>query len=255
MRSATSEPDVEGYDPALFEPTFEVEARSFWYRARTRLIVSTLRRHFPGARSLLELGAGTGVVLAGLREAAPELRLVGADLFAEGLEIARRQLPDDVELVELDARRVPYESEFDVVGAFDVLEHLDDDSAALEGMARAARQGVLLLVPQHPRLWSELDVVAHHRRRYTRRGLTAKVRAAGLEVVAASSFVTTLLPAVLLSRAVRRLARRPYDLFAELEPPRPLNAAFERILDAERFLIERGVSLPVGVSLLLVARK
>lgn len=246
---------MEGYDPALFEPTAEVEACSFWYRARTRLIVAALRRHFPAAQSLLEVGCGTGVVLAGLREAAPRLRLVGGDLFPEGLEVARRQLPDDVELVELDARHVPYESEFDVVGAFDVLEHLDDDSAALEGMRRAARQGVIVLVPQHPRLWSALDEVAHHRRRYTRRGLVAKVRAAGLEVVAASSFVTALLPVMLLARAARRLAGRPYDLFAELEPPRPLNAAFERILDGERFLIERGVSLPVGVSLLLVARR
>jgi SAM-dependent methyltransferase len=246
---------AEGFDAALFERLARAEPESFWFRARNRLIVSTLRRFFPDARSLLEVGCGTGFVLAALREAFPELRLVGSELFPEGLEIARRRLPD-VELVELDATRMPFEREFDVVGAFDVLEHVEDDAAALAGIHRAARPGggAILLVPQHPRLWSAADTFAHHRRRYTRQGLAAKVRAAGFDVVAASSFVTALLPAMVGSRVLHRLARRPYDPIDELDPG-ALNGVFERILDAERRAIERGVSLPAGGSLLLVARR
>jgi SAM-dependent methyltransferase len=194
-------------------------------------------------------------VLAGLREALPGLRLVGSELFAEGLEIARRRLPD-VKLVALDAVEMPFDGEFDVVGAFDVLEHVDEDERALAGMRRALRPGggLLLLVPQHPRLWSEMDVVARHVRRYTRRGLVAKVERAGFEVVATSSFVSALLPAMVLSRGVRRVLGRPYDPIAELRPG-PLNGVFERVLDGERKLIERGMSLPAGGSLLLVARR
>lgn len=246
----------EGFDPTFFDLLAPVEPRSFWFRARNRLIVSVLRRHFPDARSLLEVGCGTGFVLSGLREAFPHLRLVGSELFPEALAHARARLADDVELVELDAREMPYEAEFDVVGAFDVLEHIEDDVEVLRGMRRAvvAGGGLLLMVPQHPRLWAEADVLAHHVRRYTRRDLVRKVGEAGFEVLQATSFVTTLLPAMVASRLAARLARRPYDEFRDLEPAAPLNAAFERILDGERRLIERGVSLPFGGSLLVAAR-
>ena len=245
----------DGFDPAFFDRLPEVEPRSFWFRARNRLIVSVLRRHFPAARSLLEVGCGTGFVLAGLRQAFPEWRLVGSELFPEALEYARARLGDDVELLELDARAMPYEHEFDVVGAFDVIEHIADDAGVLSGMRRAVVDGggLLLMVPQHPRLWSEADELAHHVRRYTRRDLVAKIERAGFDVLQATSFVTTLLPAMVASRLAHRIARRPYDEFRDLEPGR-LNTPFERILDAERRLIERGVSLPVGGSLLIAAR-
>jgi SAM-dependent methyltransferase len=246
---------ASGYDARLFERIAEVEAASFWFRARNRLIVSMVRHHAPQATSLLEVGCGTGFVLSGLREAFPRVRLVGVERLAEGLEVAQRRLTD-VDLRLLDATELPYEDEFDVVGAFDVLEHIEDDSAALRSMARATRQGgiVILLVPQHPHLWSRTDEIAHHVRRYTRRGLLAKIGEAGLEPVTASSFVSTLLPALIASRAARRMLRRPADPVAELRPGR-LNAVFERLLDGERRLIERGVSLPAGGSLLVVARK
>jgi SAM-dependent methyltransferase len=243
-----------GYDDALFERLAEAEPHSFWYRARARLIVDVVRRFFPEARDLLEVGSGSGGVLLALHRAFPELRLVGAELSSEGISLARRRLPDEIELVEADVLALPYEEAFDVVGAFDVLEHVQDDEAALRGLARAARQGVVLLVPQHPRLWSDMDQVAQHARRYRRGELAAKADAAGLEVVYASSFVSSLLPAMVASRGVRRLLRRPYDPVSELRPGL-LNPVFERVLDGERRLIGRGVSLPFGASLLLVARK
>jgi SAM-dependent methyltransferase len=244
-----------GYDDELFRRLAEAEPRSFWYRARARLIVELVRKHFPEARDLLEVGSGSGGVLLALRQAFPELRLVGAEPSAEGLAVARERLPSEIELVELDVRAMPYRDAFDVVGAFDVLEHIVDDDAALSGLAQAARPGggVILLVPQHPRLWSDMDRIARHVRRYRREELTRKAEAAGVEVEYIGSFVSALLPAMIGSRALRRLSRRAYDPVAELEPG-PLNVVFERILDGERKLIERGVSLPFGGSLVLVGR-
>lgn len=240
-----------GYDVSLFERIAAIEGRSFWFRERNRLLVSTLRRHFPHARDLLDVGCGTGGVLVALREAFPELRLVGTDLFEEGLAIARTRVPG-VELARHDARELPYEEEFDVVGAFDVLEHIDRDDLVLASMHRAARAGggVVILVPQHQRVWSEMDAIAQHERRYSRRELVAKVERAGFAVDAVTSFVATLLPVMALSRGLRRR----HDPVRELEPG-VLNPVFERILGLERRLIDRGVSLPFGGSLLLVARK
>ncbi len=245
-----------GYDASLFEAIAAVEERSFWFVARNRLIVSTLRRRFPQARSLLEIGCGSGAVLRELHAAFPGMRLVGGDLFEEGLEIARRRLPG-IELLRFDAREIPFEREFDVVAAFDVLEHVDEDERVLAGLWRAARPGggLVLLVPQHRWLWSDADRVARHVRRYTRRELVSKVRRADFAVEAATSFVTTLLPALVASRVARRIFGRPYDPVSELYPGPALNAALLRVLDGERRLIGRGVSLPAGSSLLVVARK
>jgi SAM-dependent methyltransferase len=246
---------ADGFERGYFERLAAEEPRSFWFRSRNRLILDVLRHSFPGAASMLEVGCGTGFVLAALREAFPQLRLVGSELFAEGLAIARSRLPADVELVELDARTMPFESEFDVVAAFDVLEHVHEDVEVLRGMRRAVRDGggLLLTVPQHPRLWSAADTFAHHVRRYTRRELVRKVESSGFDVLRATSFVTSLLPAMVGSRVVHRLVRRAYDPISELDAG-ALTTPFERLLDAERRLILRGVSLPVGGSLLLVAR-
>jgi SAM-dependent methyltransferase len=150
---------------------------------------------------------------------------------------------------------MPYDGEFDLVGAFDVREHIDQDVSVLQGMRRAVRDGggMLVTVPQHPALWSAADTFAHHVRRYRRGELVRKIRAAGFEPVEVTSFVTSLLPAMVASRVAHRVAGRPYDPIEELEPG-ALNGVFERILDGERRLIERGVSLPFGGSLLVAAR-
>jgi trans-aconitate methyltransferase len=243
-----------GFDPAFFEPLAGVEERSFWFRARNRLIVSTIRRRFPDAGSFLEVGCGSGVVLAALQGEFPSMRLVGAELYDEGLAIARRRLPD-VELVAADARALEYDGVFDLVGAFDVLEHIDEDEEVLARMVRSVRPGggVFVLVPQHQWLWSKHDEFVEHRRRYTRKDLVAKAERAGVDVLETTSFVTSLLPAMTAARLIDRLRNRT-DPIGNLEPG-PLNAVFERMLDGERWLIERGVSLPFGGSLMLVGRK
>jgi SAM-dependent methyltransferase len=245
-----------GYDDELFRRLAEAEPRSFWYRARARLIVDLVRKHFPDARELLEVGSGSGGVLLALRRAFPELRLVGAEPSAEGLAIARERLPPEIDLVELDVLAMPYRDAFDVVGAFDVLEHVEDDDAALAGLVQAARPGggVIVLVPQHPRLWSDMDRIARHVRRYRRAELRRRAEAAGIEIDYVGSFVSALMPAMIGSRLARKVFRRAYDPVAELDPG-ALNRVFESVLDGERKLIARGVSLPFGGTLILVGRR
>jgi len=246
----------EGFDPAAFERLARVEADSFWFRSRNRLISWALSHYFPATRSMLEVGCGTGYVLGGLRESMPGLRLVGGELYPEALEIARRRLPG-VELIELDARELPFEAEFDAAGAFDVIEHIDEDEAALASIARAVRPGggVLLTVPQHRWLWSANDEYGHHQRRYRRRELLAKADDAGLDVLRATSFVSLLLPAMVVSRWRQRGPVESFDPMTEYRCSPGLNALLERVLGLELALIRRGVSLPAGGTLMVVARR
>jgi SAM-dependent methyltransferase len=246
---------VDSYDAACFSRLAALEAGNFWFEGRNRLLVWALGRYFPAAGSFLEIGCGTGFVLAGIQRAFPALTLAGAEVFSEGLAHAGERAPRAA-LFQMDARRMPFEEEFDVIGAFDVLEHIEQDGAVLCEMFRAVRPGggIMLTVPQHPFLWSRTDEHARHKRRYTRREMIDKVRRAGFGIARATSFVSLLLPAMVVSRAAGRATRRA-DPLPELGIGAGMNAILTRVLAAERALIERGVSFPAGGSLLVVARK
>lgn len=233
-----------------------IEDGSFWFRARSRLIVWAIHTYFPQARRYLEVGCGTGYVLRAVRDAFPQMHVEGSELYEEGLAIARRRLPD-VPLHQLDARSSPFRDAFDVVGSYDVLEHIDEDEVVLEQLCATIWPGggLVLTVPQHRWLWGPADEAGHHRRRYGRAELVSKVRRAGLEVVRVTSFVTLPLPAMAASRLADRVSRKNYDPTRELRAPPFVDASLERAMNVERGLIRRGVSLPAGGSLLLVARR
>jgi SAM-dependent methyltransferase len=248
--------DEETFDPDAFAHLAAAEASCFWFQGRNELIAWALGKYAPGTRSFLEAGCGTGFVLSGLREAFPHMRLVGGEYYPAGLAVARERLPG-IELLQLDARELPYEREFDAVGTFDVIEHIPEDELALAQMHRALKPGgtLLLTVPQHPWLWSKMDEYGHHQRRYRRGELVAKVRRAGFEIERVTSFVSLLLPAMVASRFIDRVRRSDYDPAAELRPPRALDRAMRAVLKAETAMIRRGISFPAGGSLLLVARR
>ena len=243
------------YDPRHFERLFHREARSFWFRGRSDLIEWALARYFPDARDLLEIGCGTGYVLDRLHRAFPHLALSGTEFFEEGLAYARARLGDGAMLSQADATRLDRHEAFDIVGAFDVVEHIDDDRRVLANMYAALRPGggVLLTVPQHTWLWSATDVAACHVRRYSRDELGEKLVAAGFEVLRMTSFTSILLPAMWLARLRKREGMAEVE--AELDLSAPINAIGYATLRIEALLIRLGVDLPAGGSLLAVARK
>jgi SAM-dependent methyltransferase len=244
--------ESEGFEPEYFERLASQEAGNFWFRARNRLLVWAMQHYFPQAKKFLEIGCGTGFVMSGLKQAFPSLVLSGSEVFSEGLGFAERRLPG-VELFQMDAGRIPFREEFDVIGAFDVLEHIQDDEAVLSQMYQATRKGggVLITVPQHRFLWSPVDDFARHVRRYETRELREKVQRAGFATVRVTSFVSLLLPLLIVSRYRQR--NKEVDPAAEYNISPLLNAGLEKVLGAERTAIRAGLSFPAGGSLLLVA--
>jgi SAM-dependent methyltransferase len=245
---------TEGFEPEAFAQLAELEAQSWWFRSRNRLIAWTVREYFPNARRILEIGCGTGFTLGALAEGAPTAELTGTELFDEGLEVARGRMPG-ASLMQADARHLPFGTEFDLVGAFDVIEHIDDDMRALREMHRVLNPGggVIVTVPQHPWLWSASDNYARHERRYTRKLLRARLEEAGFAVERLTSFVTLLLPLMVVSRYLGRGGASD-DPQAELKLPRVVDLLFEGTARMEQLAIMRGASLPAGGSLMAVAR-
>jgi 2-polyprenyl-3-methyl-5-hydroxy-6-metoxy-1,4-benzoquinol methylase len=207
----------------------------------------------------MEVGCGTGYVLSAIAASRKWERLCGSELHEQALTFARQRLNGTAELIQIDARAIPARySDMDVIGAFDVIEHIEDDEAVLRGMHRALRPGggLMITVPQHGWLWSSFDEVAHHVRRYDAGQLRAKIEIAGFHVLFSGSYTFALLPAMLLSRLFSvqsddAIARA----FSEVSTPKPINVLFRSILNAEVALTLAGVRFPVGGSRVVVARK
>jgi len=246
-----------GFKAEYFPDLVAREAGHFWFESRNRLLQWAIRRYAPHAVEYLEVGCGTGFVLSAVAEGFPAMRLRGSEIFTAGLQLARERVPQ-AEFLQLDARRLPFESEFDLLGAFDVIEHIEEDETVLRSMHTALRDdGILMLtVPQHPWLWSAADDYAQHKRRYVRSEMVGKLEAAGFELLRVTSFISLLLPMMWVSRMRQRDARdQAYDPAAEFAIHPAINATLRGILAAEAALIRAGLSLPAGGSLLAVARK
>lgn len=249
----------DGFRQEYFEQLEKIEANHFWFRSRNRLIFQAFEKYFPDAENMLEIGCGTGFILSGMEKAFPRLKPSGSELYSEGLRSAAQRLRQ-AELFQMDARRIPFEEEFDVIGAFDVLEHINEDEAVMLQMHRALRPGggVIVTVPQHPFLWSSWDDISCHQRRYSRGELARKMNKAGFRNVRITSFFTLLLPMMILSRlsSGRGSGKESEpDLASEFGMPRPINNLCEKICDLERSLLKSGLSFPAGGSLLYVGMK
>jgi len=241
---------------AAFERLAAAEEASFWFRSRNRLLLWAFDTYFPAAGSMLEVGCGTGYVLSAIAASHPQLSIAGSDLSGAGLRHARARLPQAT-LVRADARELPFDEEFDVVGAFDVLEHVPEDYEALAAMHRALRPGggLIVTVPQHRWLWSETDRWSGHQRRYSRRELAGKLAAEGFRLRFTTSFVSLLLPVMAASRAWGGLSRAPFDPSRELAVAPAVDGLLERAMRVEAAAIMRGVRFPAGGSLLAVAER
>jgi SAM-dependent methyltransferase len=249
------------YPSEGFDVTAAVEARSFWCRSRIRLIRRIIAQYTESGRTLdmLDVGCGIGGMVGGLQSLG-RLNLTGSEIYLSGLKYARSRLPD-ASFIQLDATRIPFTAAFDIIGAFDVLEHIDEDETVMASVRDALRPGGLFLitVPQYPWMWSHLDDIVHHKRRYTRGELKRKLRAAGFDVLRTTSFVSLLFPPMVLSRLLSRTRDRTSDTTKEFESevnlPGPLNTAFDVLMRVDEALIALGLSLPAGGSLLAVARR
>jgi len=114
----------DAFDPGFFALLEHAEAHHFWFIGRREIILDALKRHVPdlSGKRMLEIGCGNGNILRYLQNRT-ELQLTGCDLFMEGLQFCRNQV--DIPLYQIDATLLPFHNCFDIIGIFDVLEHIE----------------------------------------------------------------------------------------------------------------------------------
>jgi 2-polyprenyl-3-methyl-5-hydroxy-6-metoxy-1,4-benzoquinol methylase len=188
------------------------------------------------------------------------LEITGSEIYLKGLLYAKRNLPN-VDFIQFDITQGVIGEEFDLIVAFDVIEHIENDVAAISNINKMLHKGGILIitVPQYMFLWSKLDEIVKHKRRYSRRVLVAKLQENGFDISYCTSFLFVLFPLMLISRMFDK--GRDQSLSDEVafekrvKFPNVLNWVFDLFMRVDEALIRLGVSLPFGGTLVVVARK
>lgn len=241
-----------------------VEQNHFWFRHRGRVIgelVGQIVADLPTGFQVLEVGCGTGSVLQVLENVCERGHVTGSELFAEGLAFARQRVR--CALVQADIYDLPFGPQFDVVGLFDVLEHLADPERALRCLSRVLRPTgkLIMTVPAHMPLWSYSDVASGHYCRFSPTALRQALQVTNYQVHYLSQFMAPLYPLMKLGRALaavhNRLRRAPRNQIAlataEFRVNPIVNAVISGLLKLEFPLVRRQQRLPIGTSLIAVA--
>ena len=235
----------------VYQQMAELDDRHWWYRARRRIIADLIRREVrpPANARILELGCGTGHNLAMLGGFG---NVDGLELDDEARAMSEQRLGRAIMSSPLPELADVPDRHYDLVGAFDVIEHIDDDRAALASIATKLKPGgkFVMTVPAHQWMWSAHDIVNHHKRRYSKRSLRRLIEGSPLQIEKLGFFNSLLFPLAVAERASSKL--RGKDNGDVKLPPAPLNVVLEKIFEAERYLVGR-LPLPPGLSLFAVA--
>jgi 2-polyprenyl-3-methyl-5-hydroxy-6-metoxy-1,4-benzoquinol methylase len=170
--------DYSDYPDNGFDLTEENAESSFWVSSRNRLFKRIVRKHtlLEGKTKFLEIGCGTGDFV---RQIAGDdrLEITGSEIYLKGLVYAKKNLPK-VDFVQFDVTQGTIGEKFDIITAFDVIEHIENDQAAISNISQMlGKNGIFIVsVPQHMFLWSQLDEIVKHKRRYSRKELIEKLK-------------------------------------------------------------------------------
>lgn len=250
----------KNYPSAGFDVIEKQEKAIFWCRSRLRLLKSIIAKYSKKNTSFLELGCGTGFFIRELSKNL-NLKIIGSDIYLTGLKYAQKKSPD-IEFIQLDATSNCISEKFDIIGAFDVIEHIENDEAVIANVYHSLTEGgyFIITVPQYQFLWSKLDELVKHQRRYSKTELFTKLNKNGFTIAFHSSFVFTLFPLMYLSRFFDKKHIPTNEFSADefekrVRLPKFLDWIFDKLMYIDEYLIGLGLSLPFGGSLLVVGKK
>ena len=239
-------------DRDVYDSMCKNEENHWWFSSR-RLIIQKILERFVGTQSssVLEVGCGSGGSL-NMLSAYGEVSAMELDERAREAansrgvcDVKKGRLPDDI----------PFENNFDLICILDVLEHIEGDLAVIKALEKKLTPSgkLLITVPAYQFLWSEHDVIHHHKRRYSRSQLEALCLKSGLHVRYFSYFNTFLFPIILAIRLMSKVLKKSSGRGIN-KPSGFINKTLAKIFSSERFLLPQ-VTFPFGVSIILVAEK
>lgn len=252
---------MSDYPQQVYKLLARTEPRHFWFAAKNKIIGKTVTKFFPdpGKIRFLEIGCGTGFVLSYLEKLG--FSMTGVDMHMEGLRIAQSRITKG-SLICADVTRDVVGLPFPALGLFDVLEHIEDDTYFLQQCVRhlAPRGLVFITVPADMRLWSIIDEVSGHKRRYDKKSLEKLLTPCGLKIETISYFNAFLyLPQLFFRRhfhANHKLAKKnTVKILLDSFRYSPLINTIGNLGFTLEFLLSEFFPMPFGASIIVAARK
>ncbi|MBL7951189.1 MAG: class I SAM-dependent methyltransferase [Flavobacteriales bacterium] len=238
--------------PQEYERMAALEETMWWYHGLHTNVVNALQKHAGHLTTLLDAGCGTGGTLKAIARRFPQARLHGLDIAEQACAFTREKTGATVTVGSVDA--LPYtDASFDALVSCDVLGYRIDVGATLHGFHRVLRPGgiCVLNMAAYPWMLSYHDKAVGQVRRYTRSEAEGLLREHGFRLIFASYWNTVLFPLMLLRRKVL-----PAPPASDVTPFNPLaNGVFRACVGAESALLNAGLPLPFGGSVLLIAQR
>ncbi|OGF90510.1 hypothetical protein A3I27_02490 [Candidatus Giovannonibacteria bacterium RIFCSPLOWO2_02_FULL_43_11b] len=255
MPSAGIKKENYSMERAQYIEIYNIEKYHWWFRGRRKVISECLKLFCPEkVEKALDIGCGTGFNATLLGNFAKNV--FGLDSSDIAIDLANKLNPNFT-LILGEFPRIELREKYDIIAMLDVLEHLEDDSAALKKIEEQLKPGglALITVPAFSFLWTEHDNLLHHKRRYTKAGLRARILFdTNLIIKKLSYFNLLMFPVIFVFRFLRKIFN-----FNEGESdffilPRILNNSLEKIFSLEANIL-RWIDLPFGVSIICVLQK
>ncbi|MBI4778774.1 class I SAM-dependent methyltransferase [Candidatus Desantisbacteria bacterium] len=231
------------------------EKHHWWHRARRHIIFTLLSKYVSrGRQDILDVGCGPGETMGYLERFG---RVMGVDVSYDAVRFCKNK--GHKHILCASAENLPIRDEsFSLITMLDVLEHIDDDAKTLQELVRIVKPNgiIILTTPAYRFLWSDIDEICKHKRRYTTSELRNKLKAAGLYIERMSYMNALLLPVTWMSRRLRAITVRDGSLQSPFDKNYPAWVAFilESLFKLEAMFL-RLWNLPFGVSIICVAKK
>ncbi len=238
----------------IFQKMLKLESSHWWFVARRKIIQRAINNlDLPRNIRILDAGCGNGDNLSLLSTFGD---LVAFEKNEYALKTAKSKKIGEIYKAELpDKLPNTVKTNFDLIVLLDVLEHIDDDSKSLTTVRKLMNnKGIILItVPAFQWLWSEHDVIHHHKRRYSKSELREKLDSSGFRIKYISYFNTLLFPFALVERIGQKIFSPSNPEILEL-PNNKINFLLEKIFSLEAIFMNK-ISLPFGLSLVAIAEK
>lgn len=233
----------------LYKKFYEIQSKHWWFRAKKDIIFDVIAQlNLSTKLDILDVGCGSGLMLLDLSKIG---KVYGMDSSVEGLQFCKEIYSGRLELCHLP-ENVPYSNNsFDLITMLDVLEHIDDDLNSLVSVRNLLKRGgiLILTVPANMSLWSNFDVINHHKRRYEFKELTDIVEKSGFKVMKISYYNSFLYPLVIFKRKINNIFNLKSD---DLKiPPKFINNILFNIFKSEKYIL-RNMRMSFGTSLIMI---
>lgn len=235
----------------------QLEKTHWWFLVRQKIILYFLHKHINGTSfKILNIGAAGGASSRWLQEFGEVTSVENDSFFVDHLRY------EGMNVTDASVISMPFaDNSFDLVCAFDVIEHVEDERKALDEINRVCKtQGVVCItVPAFQSLWSNHDVVNRHFRRYTKKSLHASLEAVKtLSFIESAYFNSLLFLPVFMARKIRSLfftsEKGKQSDFELYKTSSLVNKILKSIFSLELSLLKK-ISFPAGVSLICVLKK